>query len=39
LFTKDIPVLGLAKEDILGFIPAELALPVGFQFPLPLVGV
>jgi transposase InsO family protein len=39
LFTKDIPVLGLAKEDILGFIPAELALPLGFQFPLPLVGV
>jgi transposase InsO family protein len=39
LFTKEIPVLGLAKQDILGFIPAELALPVGFQFPLPLVGV
>jgi hypothetical protein len=39
LFTKDVPVSGLAKEDILGFMPAELALPVGFQFPLPLVGV
>jgi transposase InsO family protein len=36
---KVVPALGLAKEDILGFIPAELALPVGFQFPLPLVGV
>jgi transposase InsO family protein len=36
---KELPALGLAKEDILGFLPADLALPVGFQFCLPLVGV
>lgn len=36
---KDLPALRLAKEDILGFIPAEIALPVGYQFPLPLMGV
>ena len=36
---KEQPALGFAQEDILGFIPVKLALPVGFQFPLPLMGV
>ena len=36
---KDCPVQGFTKEDILGFIPTDLALPVGFQFSLPLIGV
>lgn len=36
---KELPVIGLAKEDILGFMPANLTLPVGFQFSLPLLGV
>lgn len=35
----ELPALGLNKEDILGFLPADLALPVGYQFPLPLLGV
>jgi transposase InsO family protein len=38
-WSKDIPARGLSKEAILGFIPAHLALPVGFQYPLPLNGV
>lgn len=36
---KELPAIELAKEDILGFLPADLALPVGFQFSLPLPGV
>jgi transposase InsO family protein len=36
---KEFPVLGLEKQDFVGFLPANLALPVGYQFPLPLVGV
>lgn len=36
---KELPAIRLAKEDILGFLPANLALPVGFQFCLPLLGV
>lgn len=36
---RELPALGLEKEDILGFIPADLTLPIGFQFPLPLPGV
>ena len=36
---KELPAIGLAKEDIHGFLPANLALPVGFQFYLPLLGV
>jgi transposase InsO family protein len=36
---KELPVLGLEKQDIIGFLPANLALPVGYQFSLPLVGV
>ena len=36
---KELPAIGLEKEDILGFLPADLALPVGFQFCLPLLGV
>lgn len=36
---KELPVLGLEQQDIIGFLPADLALPVGYQFPLPLVGV
>jgi transposase InsO family protein len=38
-WSKDIRARGLSKEDILGFVPAHLALPVGFQYPLPLKGV
>lgn len=36
---KELPAIGLAKEDIFGFLPANLALPAGFQFCLPLLGV
>lgn len=36
---RELPAKGLGKTDILGFIPAEQALPIGFQFSLPLVGV
>lgn len=36
---KELPAKGLAKENILGFLPVDLALPVGFQFCLPLLGV
>jgi transposase-like protein len=35
----ELPAQGLNKEDILGFLPAELALPVGYQFSLPFRGV
>ena len=38
-FIRELPAKGLEKEDLLGFIPFEAALPVGYQFPLPLVGV
>lgn len=36
---KELPAIGLAKEDLLGFLPANLTLPVGFQFCLSLPGV
>lgn len=36
---KEMPVLGFEKEDLIGFLPADLALPANYQFPLPLVGV
>jgi transposase InsO family protein len=35
----ELPAQGVNKEDILGFLPAELTLPVGYQFALPLQGV
>lgn len=38
-FIRELPAKGLEKEDLLGFIPLEHALPVGYQYPLPLVGV
>ena len=38
-FIRELPARHLEKGDLLGFIPAEAALPVGYQFPLPLVGV
>jgi len=36
---KTMPAVGLGKEEIIGAIPAHLALPMGYQFPLPLWGV
>jgi transposase InsO family protein len=36
---REWPVKHLDKQDILGFLPADLALPVGYQFPLPFIGV
>ena len=35
----NLPALGLEKEQLIGMIPAHLALPIGFQFSLPLPGV
>jgi transposase-like protein len=36
---RELPAKRLDKGDILGFIPVEETLPVGYQFPLPFVGV
>jgi hypothetical protein len=33
------PALGLEKEHLIGLIPANIPLPTGFQFSLPLPGV
>lgn len=38
-FIKELPAIGLEKEDLIGFIPAECRLPFGYQLPLPLQGV
>jgi transposase InsO family protein len=38
-FIKDLPAQGLEKEHLIGLIPVNIPLPVGFQFPLPLQGV
>jgi hypothetical protein len=36
---RELPTKRLTKSDILGSIPDEQALPIGYQFPLPLFGV
>ena len=36
---RELPALGLDQADLIGYMPIEVALPVAFQFPLPLVGV
>ena len=38
-FLRDLPAIGLTKTDLIGFIPADRTLPIGFQFPLLLIGV
>ena len=39
VFIRELPAKGLQKEDILGFIPFDQSLPVGYQYSLPLIGV
>lgn len=36
---RELPAKGLDKSDLLGYIPVQEALPIGYQFPLPLLGV
>lgn len=38
-FIRELPAIGLKKEDLIGFIPADVRLPLGFQLPLPIQGV
>lgn len=38
-FICELPAKGLTKSVLLGYIPLEEALPIGYQFPLPLQGV
>ena len=35
----ELPVMGLDKADLIGYMPIEEALPMTFQLPLPLEGV
>jgi transposase len=39
LLNKELPALGITKEQIIGLIPAHVPLCLGFQFALPLLGV
>jgi transposase InsO family protein len=36
---KILPILGLEKAHLIGLIPADIPLPVGFQYSLPFSGV
>jgi transposase-like protein len=38
-FIRDLQAVGFDREDLIGYLPASLPLPVPFQLPLPFKGV
>ncbi len=36
---KELPLQGCSKADLIGQIPTDIMLPIGYQLPLPLQGV